>query len=385
MTLGDNDYTRGRSFRANWVSSFGWLGSAGVDVAGTLGNHDVEFGRGRYEFALLRMPGPYYVRRVNEVELIVLDSTAITAAQTRWLERTLARRSGFRRIVAFHHPPYTCGGHLGSATVRKAWVPLFERYGVRLVLNGHDHNYQRFERNGVTYVVHGGGGAESLQAAGLPSHLSAADRCPGRVGLPPPRRRARGSPGPGAEPCRHGDRPLPCDVMGRPRRRSDVNRPTFSAVAEDCLDEVYRYLLMLTSNPSLADDLTGATFEKAFKQWRRYDPRRAAPVTWLCSIARTTALDHFRADARRRRREERFALEQPEAEELSLAGLSPELEAAMVELTAAEREVVALRIVLDFDAESAARVLGVSRTACSMRLARALTKLEERMAADALA
>jgi RNA polymerase sigma factor (sigma-70 family) len=173
--------------------------------------------------------------------------------------------------------------------------------------------------------------------------------------------------------------------MGRPRRRSDVNRPTFSAVAEDCLDEVYRYLLMLTANPSLADDLTSATFEKAFKQWRRYDPRRAAPVTWLCSIARTTALDHFRADARRRRREERFALDQPTAEELHLAGLSPELEAAVAELTAGEREVLALRVVLDLDAGAAARVLGVSRTACSMRLARALTKLEERMAADALA
>jgi hypothetical protein len=36
-------------------------------------------------------------------------------------------------------------------------VPLLERYGVRLVLSGHDHNYQRFARNGVTYVVHGGG------------------------------------------------------------------------------------------------------------------------------------------------------------------------------------------------------------------------------------
>ena len=82
VTLGDNDYTRGRSFRANWASSFGWLGSAGVDVAGTLGNHDVEVERGRYEFALLRMPGPYYVRRVNDVELIVLDSNAITTAQT---------------------------------------------------------------------------------------------------------------------------------------------------------------------------------------------------------------------------------------------------------------------------------------------------------------
>jgi hypothetical protein len=40
-------------------------------------------------------------------------------------------------------------------------VPLFERYGVDLVLSGHDHNYQRFApRHGVTYVVHGGGGQE---------------------------------------------------------------------------------------------------------------------------------------------------------------------------------------------------------------------------------
>ena len=168
VTLGDNDYTRGRSFRANWTSSFGWLGPAGVDVAGTLGNHDVQFGRGRYEFALLRMPGPYYVRRVKDVELIVLDSNAITTAQTRWLNRTLAKRSGFRRIVVFHHPPYTCGGHLGSASVQRAWVPLFERYGVRLVLSGHDHNYQRFEKNGVTYVVHGGGGARQYKLLACP-------------------------------------------------------------------------------------------------------------------------------------------------------------------------------------------------------------------------
>ena len=168
VTLGDNDYTRGRSFAPSWRASFGWLPGAGMDVAGALGNHDVEVRRGRYQFRLLRMPGPYYVRRISEVELIVLDSTAITPAQTRWLERTLAARSGFRRIVVFHHPPWTCGGHLGSAAVQRAWVPLFERYGVRLVLNGHDHNYQRFVRRGVTYVVNGGGGAR----------LYALRRCP---------------------------------------------------------------------------------------------------------------------------------------------------------------------------------------------------------------
>jgi acid phosphatase len=177
VTLGDNDYTRGVSFASNWTSTFGWLRGAGVGVAGALGNHDVELDRGRYQFALLRMPGPYYVRRIKDVELIVLDSNAITTAQTRWLKRTLAKRSGLRRIVALHHPPYSCGGHLGHDLVQRAWVPLFQRYGVRLVLSGHDHNYQRFKRKGVTYVVHGGGGAGLYELrpcpAGYPARIRA--------------------------------------------------------------------------------------------------------------------------------------------------------------------------------------------------------------------
>jgi acid phosphatase len=169
VTLGDNDYTRGRSFASSWKASFGWLAAAEVGVAGALGNHDVQVRRGRYEFPLLRMPAPYYVRRVGEVEVIVLDSTAISSTQTTWLRRTLAARSGFRRIVVLHHPPYTCGGHLGSAAVQRPWVPLFRRSGVRLVLSGHDHNYQRFERDGVTYVVHGGGGARLYTLRPCPS------------------------------------------------------------------------------------------------------------------------------------------------------------------------------------------------------------------------
>ena len=40
--------------------------------------------------------------------------------------------------------------------MRDAFAPLFERYGVQLVLSGHDHDYQRSEPiNGVTYVVSG--------------------------------------------------------------------------------------------------------------------------------------------------------------------------------------------------------------------------------------
>ena len=178
VTLGDNDYTRGRAFASSWRSSFGWLAGAGVQVAGALGNHDVLVRGGRYQFELLRMPGPYYVRRVNEVELIVLNSNDVSAAQTRWLRRTLAQRTGFRRIVVLHHPPFTCGGYLGNAAVRRAWLPLFTRGGVKLLLSGHDHNYQRFAENGTTYVVHGGGGGARLYPlrpcpASYPRRLSA--------------------------------------------------------------------------------------------------------------------------------------------------------------------------------------------------------------------
>src|SRR3954466_11956508 len=87
--------------------------------------------------------------------------------------------------------------------------------------------------------------------------------------------------------------------------RLAVERPAFSAVAEAELDAVHRYLLFLTGDRAVAEDLTGETFEKAFRTWRRFDPRRGSARTWLCQIARTVALDHFRSEERRRRREER--------------------------------------------------------------------------------
>ena len=165
-----------------------------------------------------------------------------------------------------------------------------------------------------------------------------------------------------------------------------VDRPTFASVAEAELDAVHRYLVFLTGNRAVAEDLTGETFEKAFRSWRRFDPRRGSARVWLCRIARSTALDHFRAEERRRRREGRYAVSVPASEEQVFGeGLSPALEAALSRLSAAEREVVALRIVLELDGEAAARVLGISATACSTRLSRALQKLEKEVSAGVAA
>jgi RNA polymerase sigma factor (sigma-70 family) len=158
-------------------------------------------------------------------------------------------------------------------------------------------------------------------------------------------------------------------------------RPSFASVAERHLDDVYRYLLVLTRDPSLAEDLASETFERALRAWRRFDPRRASARTWLCALARNVALDWFRSERRRRRREE--AVAQPEgALEGPELGLSPALERALATLSAADREVIALRVVLDLDPQQAARLLGVSVTACTTRLNRALKRLEERLDDD---
>jgi RNA polymerase sigma factor (sigma-70 family) len=167
-------------------------------------------------------------------------------------------------------------------------------------------------------------------------------------------------------------------ALERPRAARASPAPDFAAAAEAHLDDVYGYLLYLTRDRALADDLTGATFERALRRWRTYDPARGAAGTWLLGLARSTALDWFRAEARRRRREAAAAVGE-EHEAPFLEGLSPALESALAGLSAGEREVVVLRVVLELDGEETARVLGISPTAVSTRLSRALRRLEEAM------
>ena len=158
------------------------------------------------------------------------------------------------------------------------------------------------------------------------------------------------------------------------------NVTTFARAAEDHLEDVLAYLVYLTRDRSLAEDLAGDAFERALRLWSRYDPRKGSVKTWLCQVARTTALDHFRAEKRRMRRETAYASTEPRVVAVPLAeGLSPELERALAKLTAAEREVIALRVLLELDGPATARVLGISPTACSTRLSRALNRLEEEM------
>jgi predicted phosphodiesterase len=108
---------------------------------------------------------------INGAKLFILDSERETTEQTRWLEQELQTSSGRPnfKIVLVHVPPYIeywdpvhwkKGDKSWPLFVRKTWVPLFKKYQVDLVLSGHQHNYQRGYRDGVHYIVSGGGGSK---------------------------------------------------------------------------------------------------------------------------------------------------------------------------------------------------------------------------------
>jgi 3',5'-cyclic AMP phosphodiesterase CpdA len=161
LLLGDNVYPDGDPARlgATVFEPFAPLLDRGVGLLAVLGNHDVIGDHGDDQMAALGMEGRWWSRRLGDVLLVGLDSNRVDDPEQRaWLEETLAATDAPWRIVAVHHPPYSAGYQGSNERVRRVFGPLFERYGVQLVLSGHDHDYQRSHPiRGVTYVVAGAG------------------------------------------------------------------------------------------------------------------------------------------------------------------------------------------------------------------------------------
>ncbi|GIG94829.1 hypothetical protein Pma05_14020 [Plantactinospora mayteni] len=67
----------------------------------------------------------------------------VMAAQTTWLEGLLKNNPNKWTVVTFHHPVYSTAEGRNNPVIRAQWGPLFEKYGVDLVLQGHDHTYGR--------------------------------------------------------------------------------------------------------------------------------------------------------------------------------------------------------------------------------------------------
>ena len=86
----------------------------------------------------------YYVD-FQGTRIISLNSNEKILEQVPWLEAVLAARpeSIHWTIITFHHPIYSSAKSRDNKELRGAWQPIFDRFHVDLVLQGHDHTYAR--------------------------------------------------------------------------------------------------------------------------------------------------------------------------------------------------------------------------------------------------
>jgi 3',5'-cyclic AMP phosphodiesterase CpdA len=129
-----------------------------------LGNHENNSPLYFDNFILPNNERWYSVEKDN-LHFMVLDSNSdcsIGSEQYLWLEDDLQNiKENIKFFIAiFHHPPFSTGHHNeDEKNLRQSIIPLFEQYGVDIVFNGHDHDYERSLYNNIYYIVTGGGGA----------------------------------------------------------------------------------------------------------------------------------------------------------------------------------------------------------------------------------
>ena len=140
-------------------------------------------------------------------------------------------------------------------------------------------------------------------------------------------------------------------------------------------DDVFRSLLVITRDRALADDGVAEAFTRAFERWADVSVH-PAPKAW---VART-ALNYVRSDRRRFRR---FATDVPDVPDAPVPETSapdPQLVARVLGLPRRQREVIALRILLDLSEERTAELLGIATGTVGAHLSKALGRLERELA-----
>ena len=176
FTAGDNAYPNGTAsdFANKYESAWGSFKNR---TSPSPGNHDyVTSGASAYKnyfgtAAGLRSVNPtYYAYTLGAWRVYALDSNismAIGSPQYNFVQDDLARDGALCELAYWHHPIASSGQHGNNAVARPIFA-LFDAQGGDLVLNGHDHNYERFTKinssgqvstSGVVEIIVGTGGA----------------------------------------------------------------------------------------------------------------------------------------------------------------------------------------------------------------------------------
>uniref|UniRef100_Q02CW9 Metallophosphoesterase n=1 Tax=Solibacter usitatus (strain Ellin6076) TaxID=234267 RepID=Q02CW9_SOLUE len=160
LTMGDNLYGGQHESDFKWKFEYPYrvLLDSGVKFYASLGNHDSP---NQVYYKPFNMNGRrYYDFRRGDAAFFALDSNYMDPEQVAWLRKELTASNAKWKICYFHHPLYSHAKMHGSDTdLRKTLEPLFEETGVRLVLSGHEHVYERLKpQHGIYYIVLGSSG-----------------------------------------------------------------------------------------------------------------------------------------------------------------------------------------------------------------------------------
>ncbi len=145
-----------------WFGAGGWL-NAMVPSVPTPGNH--EYARDpqrpllrrdltahwRPQFTLPEngieeLKESVYYLDYQGVRIVSLNSNEKEREQVPWLESVLKDNPNTWTVLTFHHPVYSTAKGRDNPDIRNLWKPLFDKYRVDLVLQGHDHGYGRFSK-----------------------------------------------------------------------------------------------------------------------------------------------------------------------------------------------------------------------------------------------
>lgn len=141
----------------------------------SLGNHDIP---AESLYKPFNMGGHrYYAYSKGAVRFFVLDSNYMDPPQLEWLEKELRDTTSPWKIAYFHHPLYSDGRFHGPDTdLRARLEPLFRRYGVNIVLSGHEHVYERIKpQHGIYYFILGNAGELRYHNLRLSPEMAAGD------------------------------------------------------------------------------------------------------------------------------------------------------------------------------------------------------------------
>jgi calcineurin-like phosphoesterase family protein len=159
VMMGDNLYggEKPKDFDKKFTIPYKSVLDAGVKFYAALGNHDDAALQRNYKPFNMNGERFYSFKPQNGVRFFALDSNYVDKAQLDWLDKQLAVSGSEWKIMFFHHPLYSSGETHGSAELQRGLLePVFLKYGVNVVLTGHEHFYERIKpQKGIAYFIIG--------------------------------------------------------------------------------------------------------------------------------------------------------------------------------------------------------------------------------------